>query len=165
MKDAEQAVQGDAVLPGSPGSEEQVQVSGNNLTVGARIEAPGGRIPPGTVMRSGSLHWAISSDEEFVLIMQGDGNLVLYRVIGQPPKKQGDTFTGSPTWSTLTSGESNFMYFQETDGNLVVYDKNNKPLWNSGSHGKPGVPIALEVSREGYLALYKAEPKMVWSSK
>jgi hypothetical protein len=58
------------------------------------------------------------------LIMQGDGNLVLYN--GK-----------SPVWATGSNNNNGAIVVMQSDGNLVVYTKDGKrALWASqGSHG------------------------------
>ena len=68
------------------------------------------------------------------LLMQGDGNLVLYRS------------DGVPLWSTGTYGQNCganqcFALFQG-DGNLVVYNA-GRPLWNSGTAGLPAAQLVF----------------------
>jgi hypothetical protein len=50
------------------------------------------------------------------LLMQQDGNLVLYR-------------NGQAKWSTGTNGHPGAYFVMQNDGNAVVYSRNNKPLW------------------------------------
>lgn len=61
-----------------------------------------------------------SVNTKYVLIMQGDGNLVEYgdgqRVI----------------WNTRTGGNPGAWAVFQWDGNLVVYSANGRPLWASG---------------------------------
>jgi len=64
----------------------------------------------------------------FDLVMQGDGNLVLY------PQ------SGPAVWSTETSGHTcgagQCVTVFQGDGNLVVYD-GSSPLWSSGTYANP----------------------------
>lgn len=53
------------------------------------------------------------------LIMQGDGNLVLY------------TSTNKALWSTRTAGHPGARLVMQGDGNLVLYSSTNKTLWDS----------------------------------
>ena len=55
------------------------------------------------------------------LIMQGDGNLVLYTKFGQP------------IWDTKTYGKPTTPDHaaMQGDGNFVVYDAAGKPYWDS----------------------------------
>jgi|SRR5947199_7013635 len=135
--------------------------SGNPIVKVGKKYGTDGRIPPGTQMKNQG--WVISTNNEFVFIMQTEGNLVLYRVIGKPPEKEGDVFEGQAVWSTGTVVPPNpgeFFAFQWPDGNLVVYGVKG-PAWNAGTQVFPGIPVALEVSTEGQLNLYKTQ--VVWS--
>jgi len=51
------------------------------------------------------------------LVLQGDGNLVLY------------TSKNVPKFNTQTHGKPARDLIMQDDGNLVLYDTNNKPLW------------------------------------
>lgn len=53
------------------------------------------------------------------LLMQPDGNLVLYDA------------NNKPLWNTVTSGNPGAWLAIQTDGNLVVYSQNSVPLWAS----------------------------------
>ncbi len=56
------------------------------------------------------------------LIMQADGNLVVYDE------------NGRARWASRTSGENYTAEFQQ-DGNLVVYTAEHKPVWASNTSG------------------------------
>jgi hypothetical protein len=68
------------------------------------------------------------------LVMQGDGNLVLYKT------------NGTPLWSTGTYGQNcganQCRAAFQGDGNFVVYN-GGKPLWNSGTAGNPGAQLVF----------------------
>lgn len=51
-------------------------------------------------------------------IMQGEGNFVLYDVIGEP------------VMATGTSGNPGAYAVVEDDGNLAIYDQNNNRIWS-----------------------------------
>jgi hypothetical protein len=126
-----------------------------------------GCIYPGTLLMADQ-EWVISDDEEFVLIMQSDGNLVLYRVIGPPPQKFGDQLRGRDVWSsgTVTVKRGHRFAFQ-TDSNLVIYMENNQPVWQAQTYNPPGDPIKLEVvsfseAPMGNFRLYKSV--IVWNA-
>lgn len=67
------------------------------------------------------------------LIMQGDGNLVLYRSADH-----------KPLWATGTNGTGATYAEMQTDGNLVVYDPNRHAFWATGTNGHPGASLTLE---------------------
>jgi len=72
-----------------------------------------------------------SPDGRFTLIMQADGNLVLY---------QGST----PLWASGTAGTPVVRCSMQGDGNLVLYSSNGTPYWASGTDGYPGSQLELE---------------------
>ena len=70
-----------------------------------------------------SINQSITSvDNRYQLIMQGDGNLVVYS-----PQRA--------IWASSTGGSSNKLIMQG-DGNLVVYDTQGRATWNSGTSGR-----------------------------
>ncbi len=90
-----------------------------------------------------------TADRRFHLIMQADGNLVLY----------------SPThalWSTGTDGKSVSFLAMQLDGNLVLYDNNGRPLWYSHTAGYPG--LRLVIQQDGNLVLYNNANRPYWNT-
>ncbi len=88
----------------------------------------------------------------FDLVMQGDGNLVVYKkggtAIWQSHTASTDGYTtevrsggnvalvskqGCELWSTNTGGHTGARLAMQDDGNLVVYDPGNNVLWQSAS--------------------------------
>ncbi|WP_155624741.1 protease pro-enzyme activation domain-containing protein [Burkholderia vietnamiensis] len=107
---------------------------------------------------SGSAAWkggvALSSGQSItsgnganVLVMQGDGNLVLLR-------------QGVPVWNSGTFGHSGAYAVMQGDGNLVVYSTAGAPLWNSGTGGYPGA--VTYVQDDGNVVIYTQLPR--WNS-
>jgi subtilase family serine protease len=110
------------------------------------------------ISASGSAVWnggvVLSSGQSFtsgnganVLIMQGDGNLVLLR-------------QGVPIWNTGTYGHSGAFGVMQGDGNLVVYSPAGAPLWNSGTGGNSGATAYIQ--DDGNVVIYTQRPS--WSS-
>lgn len=91
-----------------------------------------------------------SADGRFVLIMQGDGNLVLYR--------QG----GAARWASATDGRPFGRLDMQTDGNFVLYDPAGAPLWSTGTHGHPGAFLILQ--DDGNLVIYAPNGAALWAS-
>lgn len=105
--------------------------------------------------------WVTSQNEEYVLILQPDGNLVLYQVIGNPPPfKPGVSFMGQALWAAGTFDNKGDTFVVQADGNLVVYNSDGNPIWASNTEGI--VPIGLFVQNDGNLVLYKQAP--AWAS-
>ncbi len=64
-----------------------------------------------------------STNGQYFLVQQGDGNLVLY------------TNGNFPIWATGTDGNPGAWLIMQSDGNLVVYSSTGRALWASGTNG------------------------------
>jgi hypothetical protein len=89
-----------------------------------------------------------SPDGRFRLIMQGDGNVVLYS-------------GGVPLWDTATNGKAGQVFVMQTDGNLVLYSDTSCALWASNTDGHPGASLAVQ--NDGNVVIYDAG-KALWAS-
>ena len=89
-----------------------------------------------------------SGDGGSVLVMQGDGNLVLY--VG-----------GSPVWASGTHGNPGASAVMQGDGNLVIYG-NGGAIWASNTHGNPGATLVLDNS--GKFQIRSAAGAVLYSS-
>ncbi|WP_051969949.1 ricin-type beta-trefoil lectin domain protein [Kitasatospora azatica] len=86
------------------------------------------------------------------LIMQADGNLVLY-----------STATGGRAiWSSNTWGHPGATAVMQADGNFVVYAAEGWPMWSSNTWGHPGT--SLVVQNDDNLVLYDADAHPIWAS-
>jgi hypothetical protein len=91
-----------------------------------------------------------SCDGRFHLIYQGDGNVVLYNLFGQP------------LWNTRTNGQAAGLFAMQTDGNLVVYKPGGTAIWNTRTHGNAGAGLAIQ--DDGNLVIYDTSWRALWSS-
>ncbi len=74
----------------------------------------------------------LSCDGRFALVMQADGNLVLY---------QG----GTALWSSRTVGAGGTTAIMQGDGNFVVYQDGMKAaVWNSHTNGHAGATLRVQ---------------------
>ncbi|MFA0964036.1 M57 family metalloprotease [Roseivirga sp. BDSF3-8] len=64
-----------------------------------------------------------SNDNRFKVVMQSDGNFVLYKY-------------NVPIWSSNTGGTSATKAIMQGDGNLVVYDNSFNDYWDSGTNNR-----------------------------
>ncbi|WP_164874495.1 hypothetical protein [Rathayibacter festucae] len=80
----------------------------------------GDTLAPGTALHVDEQ--LTSANGQYRLVMQGDGNVVLYSA------------SGGVEWTTGTRGSGNYFTLQN-DGNIVVYTEGGAPLWVSGSSG------------------------------
>ena len=90
-----------------------------------------------------------SCDGGYRLVMQGDGNLVLY-VEG-----------GAALWSSDTFGTGSDRAVMQGDGNFVVYDATNQPHFDTGTQS---VGAYLAVQGDGNLVVYSAGGAPLWAS-
>ena len=115
-------------------------------------------IPVGTTVVSDQ-YWCASPNQEFVLIMQRDGNLVLYQVIGSQPIEPGVEFTGEPIWASGTVDPGDYLVVQ-LDGNVVIYNSAGVAVWSTRTAGD--IPTGLYLQDDGNLVVYVLNP--AWAS-
>ena len=101
----------------------------------------------------------VSPNDLYHLIMQEDGNLVLYRLTGS--RDQGQVRT--PIWASHTNGQAVSRCSMQTDGNLVIYNTENRPIWASGTSGHKG--SHLEVQDDGNAVIYTLDQTVIWSAR
>ena len=106
-----------------------------------------GSIPVGDGLGPGDQ--VTSCDGRFVLVMQTDGNVVLYA-------------HGEALWNSGTATKGGYLFTMQGDGNLVLYSKAGCALWASNSGGNPGASLAVQ--SDGNLVVYSASGKPLWSS-
>jgi hypothetical protein len=87
---------------------------------------------------------------QFSLVMQRDGNLVLY------------TSSSRALWSSGTENNAGASVVMQRDGNLVVYSSSDRALWASGTENNAGASAVLQ--RDGNFVIYSASGKALWSS-
>jgi hypothetical protein len=90
-----------------------------------------------------------SADGRFTLIMQSDGNVVLYQ-------------NGvRPLWESATLGSGATRLTMQGDGNLVAYSAGGTPVWASGTVGSPA---ELVLQSDGNLVIYRLGGRAVWAT-
>lgn len=92
----------------------------------------------------------ISPENGYRLVMQSDGNAVVYEA------------SGAPIWNSRTFRAGSHLSMQ-TDGNLVVYTPTGQPVWNTGTFGRPGATLVMQ--SDGNLVLYSANGAPLWWSQ
>lgn len=83
-----------------------------------------------------------SENKVFRLLLQGDGNLVLYK-------------DNNPLWSTNSPTLPIEMCMMQGDGNLVLYSNENIPYWASQTAENPGAYLVLQ--NDGNLEIIKGD--------
>ncbi len=91
------------------------------------------------------------------LVMQADGNLVLYR--------SRDFVSSTAVWASGTNGKGSapFRLTMQSDGNLVIYDSTNKPTWASGTNGKGVGPYRLVMHNDRHCVIYDGTNRAEWA--
>ncbi len=91
-----------------------------------------------------------STDRHYQLLMQRDGNLVVY-----------DTTDGTAIWETATSAP-NSRVIMGPGGSMTVYGPQGKELWSSNTNGYPGAYARLQT--DGNLVIFQ-KGVALWASK
>jgi hypothetical protein len=117
---------------------------------GTADECDCGVLLPGQELKQNEQRW--SCDGRFYLVMQTDGNLVLY-------------WNGNGAlWSSNTANTAGNRAIMQTDGNFVVYDATNTPLWASGTNAGPANDRRLAIQTDGNVVVYTSTNAPVWST-
>jgi cytochrome c peroxidase len=91
-----------------------------------------------------------SADGSHYLVMQGDGNLVLYSA------------SGRALWATGTNGSGAIRARFQGDGNLVLRNSSGSSVWSSRTNGSGAT--RLKVVNEGNVVLLNAAGAVVWQA-
>ena len=106
----------------------------------AAILGPNTALMPGQSLTSGN--------GQYMLIMQGDGNLVFYR-----------TSDWKARWNSRTQGLGGSAWMQG-DGNFVVYATQGRAVWDARTSGHPGAYVAVQ--DDGNLVIYGSSAGPLW---
>ncbi|WP_066311184.1 MIR domain-containing protein [Bacillus sp. FJAT-29814] len=87
------------------------------------------------------------------LIMQGDGNFVLYEV------HRGKNIS---VWASGTNGRGGVKAIMRDNGSLVICNANGQTVWDSGTAGNPGAYLILQ--DDGNAVIYTKQGKALWDS-
>ena len=122
----------------------------STATTPAMAQVAGGdaKLSSGEVLASGTA--LVSRNGDYQLVMQGDGNLVLYKIAG-----------AVALWSTKTYGHPGAFAAMQKDGNFVLY-AGGKALWSTGTYTYPGSSLKLRSS--GNAVLYSSTGVQIWST-
>jgi hypothetical protein len=84
------------------------------------------------------------------LVLQSDGNLVLYSP------------SNHALWATGTDGQKNNRFVVQADGNMVLYSSASQPLWASNTDRNAGAFLAMQT--DGNLVAYRRDGHALWAS-
>jgi hypothetical protein len=91
----------------------------------------------------------MSSNLKYRLIIQLDGNMVLYN-------------NSTPIWNSNTVGANKPTLVMQSDGNLVLYAIGTVPVWNSAT--VTGQYSKLQLQDDGNLVMYASGNQPRWST-
>lgn len=89
-------------------------------------------------------------DRKSFLVLQQDGNLVLYN-----PQKQA-------IWASNTDGKNVVKLNMQPDGNLVLYTADNKAIWASNTD--TGIQSFLTIQQDRNIVLYRENGSIGWTT-
>jgi hypothetical protein len=118
-----------------------VSLSTVTAPTGCGAFQPGNGLKPGQTLQS--------CDGRFTLILQNDGNLVLYKESAQP------------LWATGTVNRDSAQLELTPSGDFVLYGKLGESLWRSGNAGQTAAQAFLQ--GDGNLVIY-GPTSAVWAS-
>lgn len=95
-------------------------------------------------------HALYSPDHQYVLVMQTDGNLVLYSAAGQA------------LWDTGTTGQNTVATFQR-NGDFLVYSSHAHVLWNTRTRAATGAYVTVQDSGDVVL-MSGPSGSVLWST-
>ncbi|MFB0830309.1 lectin [Brevibacillus laterosporus] len=115
------------------------------LSIPAFAAAGEDHLDPGEKLVRGQ--YLKSTNGEYQLVMQDDGNLVLYG-------------RGRALWNSNTHGQAASNLIMQGDGNLVIYGYPHA-IWHSNTHNNPGA--RLVVQNDGNVVIYLAQKAIWWT--
>jgi lysophospholipase L1-like esterase len=123
--------------------------SGYAPLVLAALAAPTDRLSDDARLAAASDQFLRSADGRYRLVMQHDGNLVLYGP------------SGHALWASNTAGRSADHLRMQGDGNLVIYGPGDSLVWASDTAGHPN--SFLTVQNDGNVVIY-SNGQATWST-
>lgn len=112
-----------------------------------------GKLDAGQSMHAGDT--ITSTGGRYQLIMQKEGNLVLYDARTNPAHP-------APVWASPTDGNPGARADMQKEGNLVIYNAANKPVWTTPTDKNPGA--SLRIGDDGHLAIVGPGGNTVWTA-
>jgi Ricin-type beta-trefoil lectin domain len=123
---------------------------------------------PGETMKKGQSR--VSPNNQYELLLQTDGNLVLYEkmLTDNPPIER-----AKPLWASDTNGKKVDRVVMESDGNLAIYPPAarqicspvsvmcSNPIWATGMHGHPLSHLTVE--DDGTVVIYDKQSTPIWT--
>jgi hypothetical protein len=119
------------------------------VTIFSSVAQADNRLTAESVLSAGQ--YLQSTNGRYTLVMQTDGNLVVYAVTSTSAR---------PIWST---GQGGSYVRMQMDGNLAVYRSNNTWHWTSGTGGRPyNMGFYLQLNDDGSLKIVDPTGAVIW---
>ncbi|MEY4630441.1 MAG: hypothetical protein RIQ81_561 [Pseudomonadota bacterium] len=142
----DRSIQGDAGVQDGKAADQNGQVGGGT----SDTPPPRSQLLPGQSLGvNETLTVTTNAGCRFELILQGDGNLVLY-------------YNGTAKWSSATVNQGGQRLLLQTDGNLVLYTAANTAVWNTRTFNQAISHLVLQ--SDGNLVLYRTNNSAAWNS-
>jgi pseudomonalisin len=93
-----------------------------------------------------------SANGKFWLVMQPDGNLVLYNQAEEP------------LWASGTNGHPGATAVLQGDQHFVVYDSSCKFLWSTNVHHKSSKTVLCFLQDDGNFVQYDSARSVMWAT-
>jgi hypothetical protein len=108
-----------------------------------QFQVDAARARSATLISGGSPYpgFALRSSTNHTLILQANGNVVLY------------DSNNAPIWATNTAGIAPRNFIMQADGNLVLYSTDGVARWASDTWNNPGA--FLNVQDDGNIVVYR----------
>ena len=104
----------------------------------------------GQVLHPGG--YILSENGRTLLVLQRDGNLVVYAAD-----------SGHPLWSSRTAGKTVDMAVMQSDGNLVLERSDGLPIWATATQGNGGA--YLHAQDDGNVVMLSPGGRVLWNSE
>jgi hypothetical protein len=91
-----------------------------------------------------------TANRNYRLVLQGDGNLVLYSRF-------------RALWSSRTVGEDISHLAMQSDGNFVLYNKGNRAVWHTRTNSNNNSRIVVQT--DGNLVIYNSSNRPIWHTR
>jgi len=97
-----------------------------------------------------------SPDCNLRLVVQGDGNLVLY------DRNNGVKWASGSFGGADNNGDNTLI--MQPDGNLVLYNKKSRPIWSTGTYRRGQAPYTLSVQNNATISIVDGTGSILWKN-
>lgn len=122
------------------------------------------QVPGSRITNLNSNDAVVSQNGVFKVIMQTDGNFVLYAVGTSKTISNEKPLWASNTWTNLSNQALPYRATMQQDGNFVLYDRNNVPKFATGTSNKGSAPYSMVLQDDGNLVIYDKNYSAIWTS-